>query len=340
MATRDPTPAWLARHPHAGRIVTVACIAFAGWLLMRQLRDVEWSSVATALRAFTPMSLAVAFALACVSHALYASYELIGRRLTHHGVPPARTMTIGAISYAFNLNLGTLIGGFATRYRLYANAGLGLPQTMQVIGVSVLTNWIGYAALAGATLAWRPPALPADWPLDGTELRWLGLAMLAVAAAYVAACSFAPGRRWQWRAKTLTTPSARVALLQVALSALNWGTIGTLVWWLMQRPVEWVAVLGVFLIAAIAGLIVRVPAGLGVLETVFLALLSHRVPPAQLLAGLIAHRIVYYLVPLAIAGGTMLWLERRHRRAGHATDASGSHAPAPRRRPAATPTGA
>lgn len=313
---RDETPAWLTRHPNAGRVVAIGCLLLAAWLLTTQLRQVEWASVGSALRAFTPGSLAVALALAIASHVTYASYELVGRHLTQHGVPRRRTLTIGAISYAFNLNLGTLIGGFATRYRLYANAGLDLPQTTQVIGVSVVTNWFGYCALAGTVLTAWPPALPPDWVLDGRQLRWLGIAMLALAGAYLVACVLAPNRRWVWRGHALTTPSARIAVLQLLLSTLNWATIATLVWWVMKRPIEWPAVAGVFLLAAVAGIVVRVPAGLGVLEAVFLALLSHRVPAAQLMAGLIVHRAVYYLLPLAIGGSLMLWLEREHRREG------------------------
>lgn len=329
MDRHDGRPEAATRFPLLGRVLAVVCIAVAGWLLTRQLEHVQWSAVVEALQAFTPGSLVVAVVLAATSHALYASYELIGRRLTRHGVPVRRTLAIGAISYAFNLNLGTLIGGFATRYRLYANAGLEVAQTVQVIGVSVVTNWSGYCALAGTVLVWRPPPLPDEGVLAGLPLRAIGVLLLAIAAAYVIGCALAPGRRLAWRGHALTTPSARVALLQLVLSAANWATIATLVWWLLQRPVEWSTVLGVFLLAAVAGIVVRVPAGLGVIEAVFLAMLGDRVPPAALLAGLIVHRVVYYLVPLAFAGTAMLWLEHRHRR-----DTSAPAAPEPVNGPA------
>lgn len=301
------------RFPHAGRVVTVALIVLAAALLARQLRDIEWAAVGTALRAFTWPSLAVALGLAAASHALYASYELIGRHLTGHRLPARHVLTIGAASYAFNLNLGALVGGFAARLRFYLKAGLRAPQATQLIGVSIVTNWVGYLALAGTLLMLRPPALPPAWPLDGTELRWVGLGMVGFAAAYLGACVIAPNRRWQWHGHELTTPSARIALLQLVLSALNWLTIATLVWWVMERPVALADVATVFLLAAVAGVVVHVPAGLGVLEAVFLALLSHRVPAAQLLAGLIVHRAVYYLVPLAVAGVLTWRLERRQR---------------------------
>ena len=68
-------------------------------------------------------------------------------------------------------------------------------------------------------------------------------------------------------------------------------------------------VLAVFLLAAMAGLIVRVPGGLGVLEAVFIALLSHRVPEGQLLGALLAYRALYYMLPLGIASLMYLRME-------------------------------
>jgi hypothetical protein len=40
-----------------------------------------------------------------------------------------------------------------------------------------------------------------------------------------------------------------------------------------------------------------VPAGLGVFEAVFIALLSHRISEGQLLAALLGYRAVYYIGP-------------------------------------------
>ena len=66
---------------------------------------------------------------------------------------------------------------------------------------------------------------------------------------------------------------------------------------------------------AIAGVITHVPAGLGVLEAVFIALLSHQLGRNELLAALILYRFLYYLAPLLLAcyvawrpsAMTMIW---------------------------------
>lgn len=300
------SPRWrLAR-----RMLTWAFFILVLVLIVHQARSIDWAAVGTALRQQRAATVLPAAALAALSHALYACYELIGRHLTRHGLPARRSMAIGAVSYAFNLNLGSLIGGFALRYRLYARAGLPAAQVAQVIASSLVTNWLGYLALAGALFAWRPPALPPHWQLDSSGLRWLGMGMLAVGAAYVCACAIAPRREWNLRGHRLITPSARTAGLQLGLSALNWLAIAAVLWVLLQQRVDFPSVAAVFLVAAVAGVVAHVPAGLGVLEAVFIAMLSHRVPQAELLAALIVYRALYYLAPLAVAG-VLLWrLER------------------------------
>jgi phosphatidylglycerol lysyltransferase len=61
-------------------------------------------------------------------------------------------------------------------------------------------------------------------------------------------------------------------------------------------------VLAVFVLAFVAGLISHVPGGLGVFDAVVLVGLSTRLPADQILAGLLAFRVVYHLVPLVSAG--------------------------------------
>lgn len=299
-----------ARHAALGRWFGIGLFVVVALLLAHQGHQVDWAAVGSALRSYGAPTLLGAVALAALSHALFAGFDLIGRRLTRHRLATARVLAIGATAYAFTLNLGVLIGGFAMRYRLYAGAGLELAQIGQIIAVSITTNWFGYLGLAGALLSWRPPELPPGWFIDSAQLRWAGLVMLALAAAYLAACALAPRRAWRWRGHTLCTPSLREALLQLGLSSANWLVMATLMWLVLQRQVEFASVAAVLLIAAVAGLVVRVPAGLGVLEAVFVALLSPRVPVPTLLAALIVYRAIYYLAPLAVAGALMLHLRR------------------------------
>ncbi|QFZ82548.1 UPF0104 family protein [Variovorax paradoxus] len=302
----------------------VAILAFFGgiaWLLLKQARTIDWAEVFAALRALPALTLLAAGALAAASFALYSTYDLLGRYLTKHRLGAGTVMGVTFISYAFNLNFGSLVGGVAFRYRLYSRLGLGNETITRVLGFSMLTNWLGYLVVAGAAFCFWPMALPPDWKIDGGGLRMLGAVLLMVSLAYLALCAFSDGHVWRVRGHALRTPTVPMALLQLAMSCVNWSLIGGVIWVLLQGEVGYPQVLAVLLVAAVAGVVTHVPAGLGVLEAVFVALLAHEVAETRLLAALLAYRALYYLLPLAVALVAYLVTEARARRlradAGH-----------------------
>ena len=307
----------LSRHswwPWVRRAAVWGFFALIAWLLVRQAMGIEWADVLNAIRALPATSLLAAGALAACSFALYSTYDLLGRHLTRHRLGTATVMGVTFISYAFNLNLGSLVGGVAFRYRLYSRLGLANDTITRVLGFSMLTNWLGYLVVAGAAFCFWPMALPPEWKIGSEGLRILGAALLLVALAYLVLCAMARGHVWRVRGHGLKVPGLPMALLQLAMSCANWSLMGGVIWFLLQGQVGYAQVLAVLLVAAVAGVLAHVPAGLGVLEAVFVALLSHEVPQAQLLGALLAYRGLYYLLPLAVATLVYLVTEGRARR--------------------------
>ena len=131
-------------------------------------------------------------------------------------------------------------------------------------------------------------------------------------------CAVASGRVFRIHRYLFKVPKLRMALLQLAMSCLNWSLIGGVIWVLLQGQVAYHQVLAVLLVAAVAGVVTHVPAGLGVLEAVFLALLSHEVAQGRLLGVLLVYRGLYYLLPLGVATVAYFVTELRARRWRHA----------------------
>jgi len=306
---------WLQR-PGVKRVVLAAFLLAVLALLADHARGIDWPAVWASMRTSPPRVLLQAVALAALAHLVYSSFDLIGRWHSGHTMPVARVAGVGFVSYAFNINLGSLVGGIALRYRLYARFGLHLGTVTDIVALSMLTNWLGYMAVAGVVFLWRPLALPPGWNLDSEGLRLLGAVLLAVVAAYLLACSLAEKRVWHVRGRALTLPSGRMAATQLALASCNWLMIAAVVWTAMQGRIDYAAVLSVLLIAAVAGLVAHVPAGLGVIEAVFVALLSHRLPTPELLGALLLYRGIYYIVPLGLAAPLALWLDARATQVG------------------------
>lgn len=305
--TSKPWWPWLKR---GGSLVFFALVAY---LLFTQARTVEWDEVIDTVQRRPLQDIFIACAFGAASYALYSCFDLIGRYTTGHGLAVPKVMFVNFVSYAFNLNLGSLVGGVAFRYRLYSRLGLDAAVTTRVVIMSMLTNWLGYVLLAGLVYLLQPPPLPPDWNLDTLGLRVVGGVLCIVILAYLLCCALSRKRTWTIKGHEFTLPSLRLTALQLLMSSANWLLITSVIYFLLGQKIAFLTVLSVMLVAAIAGVITHVPAGLGVLETVFVALLSGQVPKSELLAALITYRAIYYLMPLAVAALAYLVMEVRTR---------------------------
>lgn len=318
--------------PLAQRCCLGAFLCVVAALLYVHARKVDWPQVWSAVRAYPGTTLLLAAGLAAASHAVYATYDLVGRRFTRHGLSAAQVMGVGWVSYAFNLNFGSLVGGVGFRYRLYSRLGLDAAVIARIFGLSLLTNWLGYVAVAGGAFLGWPPELPPQWALDSDSLPLLGVVLQMLAVVYLLLCALSLRRSWTLRRFTLELPSGRMALLQLVLSACNWMLMGGVLYTLLGHGIEYPTVLAVLLVAAVLGAAAHVPAGLGVVEAVFVALLAHRMPAHELLAALLTYRALYYLAPLVLALCVYAVLEARMPKLPVPREENGSARPAGRLR--------
>jgi uncharacterized membrane protein YbhN (UPF0104 family) len=300
--------------PWIKRIVATAFLAVVAVLLVRYARTVDWGQVKESILELPRPVLLKAFVFAAISHLVYSLLDLVGRHYTGHRLRDRKVMQISFISYAFNLNLGSLVGGIGFRYRLYGKLGLRYGDITRIVTLSMITNWLGYILLAGLVFTIAPLELPPSWGLDNEELRMLGVGLLAFTVVYLGLCAFSRRRSWTIRGHEVELPSLRMAFAQLAISCPHWMTMAAVPWALLQGQVDYPTALAVLLIAAIAGVVLHIPAGLGVTEAVFIALLSHRVPEHQLLGALLAYRAIFYLTPLLAGALLYLKVEMRTRK--------------------------
>ena len=298
---------WLRRVLLGGFLLAVAV------LLWRQARTVEWPTVLDAVRAYPAATLLAGAALAAGSYALYCSFDVLAKHYVGHRLASRRVLAVAFVAYAFNLNMGALIGGAGFRYRLYSQRGLEPGDITRVLGFSVFTNWSGYLLVLGCVLATRQVPIPPQWELGATALQWVGGALVVAVAGYLALSRFSPRRALSVRGHRIELPPLRTALAQVGLSSVHWLLMGGIVHLLLQGQAPYPTVLGVLMLGAVAGAITHVPAGLGVLEAVFVLVLGASIARPDLLAALLTYRALYYLGPLLLALLVYLTLEMRSR---------------------------
>ena len=261
-------------HPRwrlAKKILTWLFFIAVAVLLVVYAQKVDWEEVWKVIRNYNRMVLLGAVGLVIVSYLMYGCYDLLGRAYCGHKLAKRQVMLVSFICYAFNLTLSTWV--------------------IFTIGVV---------------------QLPAHWYIDEATLRILGIVLLLIIAVYLWACAFARRRHMTIKGQKLVLPSWKFAVLQMAVSSANWMAMGAIIWLLIGEDVNYFFVLGVLLVSSIAGVIVHIPAGIGVLEAVFIALLAgEHVSQGTIIAALLAYRMLYYFLPLALATVCYLVLESR-----------------------------
>jgi uncharacterized membrane protein YbhN (UPF0104 family) len=296
----------------AGLAIALGFFAVVAWLLGDELRALDPREIQAVLRELSPARLAIALGLTALCYAVLASYDRLASRLLRVRLPRARAYAIAFVSYAFNFNLGATVGAVGFRYRLYSRANVGTARIGAILACSIATNWCGCLAVLGALLVADPSALDFGWGLPAVAGRALGFAALLPVAGYLAAAWLrrAPIRI---RGTEHPMPGPRFALAQIALGSAYWLLVPLIVY-LLRPPgtaIGYSQIAVAYGIAAVGGIIVRVPAGLGVVEAVFLEIFRGRVGGGTVLGMLIAWRALFLLAPLAIAAIVLVVLESR-----------------------------
>jgi phosphatidylglycerol lysyltransferase len=132
-------------------------------------------------------------------------------------------------------------------------------------------------------------------------LRAAAIAMLAMVAAYLTVIVARRGPIALWRYQ-MRLPSLGCGLMQISVASLDQALAAGVVYVLLppDSQISFHVFLGVYVIAAPISLLSLVPGGLGVFETMVVALLVGT-SKAALLGSLIAYRLIYFVLPFALA---------------------------------------
>ena len=307
---------WRGLWPTLRKVLFGLFLLVAAGLLWRYARTVQWDQVMAAISAYPRSQLALAAALSLLAYLVYCSLDLLARRSTGHTLPRWQVLAISLVCYAFNLNLGGMVGGIGFRYRLYSRSGLTVSTISRIVAFVIGGNWAGFLLLAGFALALNPLPLPPQWEMGTRALRLVGIGMVVAEIAWLAMCAFSPRRSWRRRGHEIELPSPGMALSQVAVACASWLAITSILFVLLPAQIGFLTVAGVLTLSVIANVITDIPANVVVLEAVFVGMLSSQAPPEQILAALLTYRAVFYIGPLLLALLSYPVLERyiRHDR--------------------------
>jgi uncharacterized membrane protein YbhN (UPF0104 family) len=237
-------------------------------------------------------------ALTAASFACLALYDLVGVHVAAPGRVGARLALLsGAASAAIANTLGFhAVSGSAVRAHLYLPAGLTGGEVARVVSMSWLSLVAGnMTMLAGAEL------LQAATGDDSAWHATLGVALEGLLLAWLWWLSRGPREIALGRFR-LPMPPASLALMLMVLGAVESATaLGALY---VLLPGDLAPPFDVFAVGCIAavvlGVVSHAPGGLGVFEASMTAILAGR-GRADLLAALLLYRLLYNLLPFALA---------------------------------------
>ena len=297
-------------------LAATVTIAFLGFFALQHLLlEVRPTEVKSAIESLSLWQITGALAFTVVSYLTLTLYDVLALRIIGKPLPWRTAALASFTSYTLSHNLGVaLLTGGSARYRVYSAAGLDTGDIARVIATASFTFWSGIFVMASAALAIHPGTVAIGAYVVPVGLqRIVGLVFLTAAAVLVAVAD-TRGRTkaisiWSW---SLPLPSRRQALAQIGVAGFDLVLASAALFVLV--PGESASFFPIFFLtyalAIIVALITHVPGGIGVFEAVFVACLPTANKP-ELFAALIAYRIIYYLLPLALGAILLAWHEGR-----------------------------
>ena len=287
------------RH-YVGPVFGLVLFIIAMWALRATLHKHHYHDIIESLSGLSYTQVLLALMLTAGNYLVLTFYDTLAFRTIKLPLAYHRIALGSFLGYVFSHNIGlSVLGSGAARYRVYSSWGISAADTVKVVVFCGVTFWIGFFVLEGLSLQFSV-AVPPTLPIGSSLLKYIGTFFLALMVGYLL-LALLRRRPIVVGNRHFAVPGPGTALLQIALSGLDWMLAGSVLFVLLPlgSGMDFVNFMGVFLLAECAALCSHVPGGLGVLEIVVPNLMP-QVPVPAVLGSLLIYRAVYYLLPLAL----------------------------------------
>lgn len=289
-------------------VLAIAILAFEA--IRGILAEVHYHEIREVVASVEIWRLALACLLTAASYLALTFYDWVALRAIGRDLPWRTAAIASFTSYTLSYNLGfALLTGGSARLRAYGAAGLDFADVARVTVITSVAFWSGILAVASIALLFARTSIaiagfhiePATQHLLGTILLVGPIAALVLRGRGVAELRIG--------GNAIPLPSVRLLSAQIAASVTDLTCASAALYILLPgAPLALFATFFLaYALAIIAGFVSHVPGGLGVFEATILALvpLGH----AELFAALLLYRMIYYLLPLGVAGAVLVVLE-------------------------------
>ena len=272
-------------------------------VITNQLRKYDFRDVMISLESIKNNRLLPALVFTVLSYLVLSVYDILACYHIRHPLTYPKVVLAAFMGHAMSNSVGfALLTSSAVRYRLYSTWGLSAVEIAQVIAFSNLSFWLGLFAVGGIGFILKPVVIPTLLHLPFASAHPLGLIFLTLVISYFLGSFWLkqPLKIWRWK---ISFPSPKLAWAQMIVAAVDWLLAAGVLYVLLppETNLSYLDFFSIYLLAQIAGIISHVPGGLGVFETIILLFFSSGSNAAQIFGTLLAYRVIYYLLPLAVA---------------------------------------
>ena len=268
------------------------------------------------IRSLPNLLILLCLALTALNYLCLSGYDFLALRYLKKTVSPKKVIPASLISFSISNTIGqALISGSSMRYRFYSMWGL---SGMDIIKFSLFISLM--YILGAGTLLFSSIGLTL-FTMTGLQefpkLFWiLGLISFGLLSLYWSVVLLKK-KPFVIRGMSLSLPSPGLTAAQTVAAALDI-LLSSLILYLLLKGragISFQHFLAAYLSAQMVGLFSQVPGGLGVFEGTFLFLMGDGIPGSSVFSALLVFRVMYYFVPLGVAGAGLLGYELMQRRA-------------------------
>ncbi len=273
-------------------------LGLAGYLLGNIFSEYTWADIVQSVSDIPAGNLAAAGGFCAASYLCLTGFDWAGVRYVKNDLayPKIALASFVSLSIGQSVGLAGLSSG-GLRYRYYAHWGMNAEDVAKIVLLSGVTVGMGLAMLTGIVMLINPADAAEVLRVNEATAMAIGAACLATVAAYLALARFAraPVRIRKW---TFKMPTLRLALAQVVIGTLNFALVAAALREVMAAAsdVSYLKAATAYVLANVAIIVTHAPGGLGVLE----ATVRHVMGDQASIGSLVAFRVIYFLIPLAI----------------------------------------
>lgn len=283
---------------YAFRTLFTLAILGAGYLLYRTWSRYSFDDVMRALTSIPASHLALGLLFAACSYFCLAWNDWLGVRYAGKPLHFRQTAlaSFTGLSIGHNVGLAALSSG-AVRYRFYSRWGLQAEEIAKIILFCGVTIALGLSTLGSIGLLMRPDDVAGMTGLGPSAISAIAVACMVFPVGYLllSATVRKPLKLRSWH---FDLPRFPLAVGQLIVGTVNFAFVAGCLHQMLSAlgDASYLKVATASITANIAAIISHVPGGLGVLEATIVQVL----PGAESIAAVIAYRVIYYFIPLAI----------------------------------------